>query len=233
MKILPIISFLLFAATVSFAQVDHSTWNAILKENVSSTGKVNYEAIKKDVATLDKYLKTLEANAPKSSWSKDAQLAYWINAYNAYTVKLIVDNYPVTRITDLHDGKPWDVKWIKLGGTTYSLNDIEHNTIRKNFDEPRIHFAVNCAAKSCPPLLNQAWTADNLEKLLDRQARIFINNSRYNNIDANAVEVSKIFEWYGKDFGNLIDYLNKYSDTKIKSDATVKYRGYDWRLNKA
>jgi hypothetical protein len=233
MKLLPILTFLLFVATTAFAQVNHSTWNTLLQEHVSSTGKVNYEGIKKDVATLDKYLKTLEGNAPTSSWSKDEQLAYWINAYNAYTVKLIVDNYPVTRITDLHDGKPWDVKWIKLGNKTYSLNDIEHNTIRKQFDEPRIHFAVNCAAKSCPPLLNQAWTAANLDQLLDRQTKKFINNSRYNTISADAVKVSKIFDWYGKDFGSLIDYLNEYSETKIDGDADVEFRAYDWRLNKA
>ncbi|MEM1328827.1 MAG: DUF547 domain-containing protein [Bacteroidota bacterium] len=233
MKLLSIFAFTLFTMTSAFAQVDHSAWNSILQENVSATGKVNYEAIKKNVSKLDKYLSTLESNTPKSSWSKDAQLAYWINAYNAYTVKLIVDNYPVTKITDLHDGKPWDVKWIKIGGKTYSLNDIEHNTIRKQFDEPRIHFAVNCAAKSCPPLLNQAWTASNLDKLLERQTRTFINNSRYNTISSGKVEVSKIFDWYGEDFGSLVKYLNKYSDTKINSNATVEFRSYDWRLNKA
>ena len=219
--------------SLAFAQVKHDTWNELLQDHVSQSGKVNYKAIKSEGAKLDKYLTTLKNNPPKSTWSKDEKLAYWINAYNAFTVKLIVDNYPVTRITDLDDGKPWDVKWIKIGDKIYSLNNIEHDIIRPEFKEPRIHFAVNCAAKSCPPLLNKAWTAANLEKTLDQQARQFVNNSRYNTIEDGTVKVSKIFDWYGKDFGNLIQYLNKYTDAKIKSNAKVEFRGYDWRLNEA
>ena len=86
------------------------------------------------------------------------KMAYWINVYNAFTIKMIVDNYPVSSITKLHGGKPWDVKWIELGEKKYSLNEIEHNILRPQFKDARIHFAVNCAAQSCPPILNKAWT---------------------------------------------------------------------------
>ncbi len=158
-------------------------------------------------------------------------MAFWINAYNAFTVKLIVDNYPISSIMKLDNGKVWDRKWINIGGKTYSLNNIENDILRPQFKDPRIHFAVNCAAKSCPPLLNRAWTAANLESNFEKQARAFINNPEFNKISAKEVEVSKIFDWYASDFGNLIDYLNKYSSTKINANAKVKFREYDWALN--
>ncbi|MEM0992488.1 MAG: DUF547 domain-containing protein [Bacteroidota bacterium] len=214
------------------AKVDHGVWDALLQKYVTSTGKVNYAGIKGEEAKLDAYLEALKTNAPSSSWSRNEKLAYWINAYNAFTVKLIVDNYPVKSITDLHGGKPWDVKWIEIGAKTYSLNNIEHDIIRPQFKEPRIHFAVNCAAKSCPPLLNKAWTASNLGTYLNQQTRRFINNSVSNKITADVVQLSKIFEWYAKDFGNLIAYLNKYSKTEIDADAKVSYLDYNWQLNK-
>ena len=146
--------------------------------------------------------------------------------------KLILDNYPTSSITKLKGGKPWDVKWIKLGSKTYSLNNIENDIIRPEFKEARIHFAVNCAAASCPPLLNQAWTPSNLEANFEKQAKAFVNNSAYNKISASKVQVSKIFEWYAGDFGDLIAYLNKYSTTKINKSAKVSYLEYDWALNK-
>lgn len=211
--------------------VDHSALDALLRQYVSSSGKVNYKGLKSSQAKLDAYLKTLEQNPPQNSWSRNEKLAYWINAYNAYTLKLIVDNYPTSSITNLKGGKPWDVKWINIGGKSYSLNNIENDIIRPRFKEPRIHFAVNCAAKSCPPLLNRAWTASNLNSNFEKQTKNFINNSKYNSISTNSVKVSKIFDWYGVDFGNLIDYLNKYSDTKIDAGAKVEFMEYDWQLN--
>ena len=158
------------------------------------------------------------------------QLAFWINAYNAFTIKKIIDNYPLQSITDLDGGKPWDAKWIKLDGRTLSLNNIENDIIRPTYNEPRIHFAVNCAAQSCPPLLNKAWTPGNMEKYFDSQAKNFINNAKYNELGSNP-KVSKIFEWYGKDFGDLKAYLNKYASSKIPADATIGYKDYDWSLN--
>ena len=158
-------------------------------------------------------------------------MAYWINAYNAFTVKLILKNYPISSITKLDSGKPWDVKWIKLGEKTYSLNNIEHDILRPTYKDARIHFAVNCAAKSCPPLLNKAWTANNLNATLDKQTKTFINNATFNEIGADVVKLSKIFEWYKVDFGDLIEYINKYSTVKVNQDATIEFVDYNWALN--
>lgn len=209
----------------------HEAWDALLKKYVSATGKVNYKGIKADKTKLEDYLKTLSSDAPEASWSKPEQMAYWINAYNAFTVKLIVDNYPLPSINKLHGGKPWDHKWIKIGGKTYSLNNIENDILRPQFKDARIHFAVNCAAKSCPPLLNTAWTASNLNANLDAQAKKFINNTAFNKLSTKKVEVSKIFEWYAEDFGKIIDFINKYAATKVSAKAKVSYVEYDWGLN--
>ena len=113
--------------------VDHGPWDQLLRKNVTSAGKVNYQAIKSNQSSLDAYLKTLSDNPVKNEWSRNEKMAYWINAYNAYTIKLIVDNYPVKSITDLHGGKPWDHSWIKLASKTYTLNDIEHKILRPQF----------------------------------------------------------------------------------------------------
>lgn len=211
---------------------DHSVFNALLNKYVSKAGNVDYAGLKSEVSKLDLYLADLSNNTIADNWSRNEKLAYWINAYNAFTIKLILNNYPLSSIMNLDGGKPWDVKWIQLGSSTYSLNQIENEIIRPQFQEPRIHFAVNCAAKSCPPMANKAFTADNLNALLESRTKAFINNTKYNSISATAPSVSKIFEWYAGDFGNLIDYLNKYTDVKIKSSANVTYKEYDWALNK-
>jgi hypothetical protein len=213
------------------AKPDHDLFNQLLKKYVKN-GKVNYSGIIKDKAQLETYLDQLRKSAPGKSWSRDEQLAYWINAYNAFTIKLIVDNYPVNSIMDISNGKPWDVNWIKIGGKAYSLNDIENSIIRPQFKEPRIHFAVNCAAISCPPLASEAFTAVNLDALLEKQTRAFISNNKFNTIASSEVEISKIFEWYAGDFSNLISFLNKYSDQEINASAKVKFKEYDWTLNK-
>jgi len=123
------------------------------------------------------------------------------------------------------------VKWIHLGEKTYSLNNIEHDIIRPTFDEPRIHFAVNCAAKSCPPLKPKAYTTENLEKLLDEASNYFINNSDYNKITSTSAEISQIFEWYGDDFGDVRSFINRYRSDNIDKSVSIKYISYDWSLN--
>lgn len=208
----------------------HESFDNLLRKHISSSGKVNYSGFKSDEGKLDTYLASLEAMSP-SGWSRKKTMAFWINAYNAYTIKLILKNHPVTKITDLHGGKPWDAKWIKLNGQTLSLNNIENDILRPTYKDARIHFAVNCAAKSCPPILNRAWTESNLNSNMEKQAKLFINNSKFNNISADKVELSKIFEWYAGDFGDLITYINKYSTTKVNANANVSYREYDWNLN--
>lgn len=212
-------------------KLSHTGWDELLKKYVSSTGKVNYSGFKKDIAKLQTYLDLLTDNPIQPSWSRNEKMAYWINAYNAFTVKLIVDHYPIKSITKIHSGKPWSKKWIKLGDKTYSLDQIENEILRPQFKDARIHFAVNCAAQSCPPLLNEAWTAQNLEANFESQARKFINNPKFNNLSEKKVQISRIFEWYSGDFGDIIAYLNKYAAVKIKSNARVTYLEYDWALN--
>ncbi|WP_235293595.1 DUF547 domain-containing protein [Portibacter lacus] len=213
------------------AKPDHSAFNSLLSAHVTTKGIVDYAALKKYISKLDDYLSDLDKNSVQSDWSRNEKLAYWINAYNAFTIKLILDNYPVNSIQDISGGKPWDKTWIKLGGKTYSLNQIENDIIRPEFKEPRIHFAVNCAAQSCPPLANKAFTADNLNDLLEKQTKSFINNSKYNTIASKSVTISKIFDWYGVDFGDKIAFLNKYAEVEINSNAKIDYTEYNWSLN--
>lgn len=210
---------------------NHTLWDQLLRKYVDEAGRVDYAGFRADRSELDAYLASLSNNPVQASWSRAEKMAYWINAYNAFTIKLIVKNFPVKSIMDLHGGKAWDVQWIELGDQTYTLNQIENDILRPQFEDARIHFAVNCAARSCPPLLNRAWMASNLEANFDKQARAFINNKKYNRITPNSVQVSRIFEWYAGDFGNLIDFLNRYSTTKIKPGAAVSYLEYDWGLN--
>jgi len=209
----------------------HKAFDALLSQFVSQSGVVDYAGFKSQTAELNAYLKELDVMTPQPSWPEKAKLAYWINAYNAFTIKLILDNYPVKSITDLHGGKPWDKKWITLGDKTYSLNNIENDIIRPQFKEPRIHFAVNCAAKSCPPLANKAFTHKNMEQLLDAQTRAFVNNSKYNTLAETELTLSKIFEWYAVDFGNVATFIGQHTSDKISPAAKVSYNEYDWALN--
>jgi hypothetical protein len=214
---------------VKKAESDHSVWNDLLKKHVSATGKVNYKGFKTDLEILDSYMRSLNENAPSETATKEERLAYWINAYNAVTIRLIVVNYPLTSITKLDAGKPWDVKRYTNGGKKMSLNDIENNILRPMGDA-RIHFALNCAAKSCPPILNEAFTAENVNKLLEQRTKQFINSSR-TVVEKDAIKVSKIFDWYAKDFGNVVDFVNKYAKVKASKTAKVTYADYDWSLN--
>ncbi|MEM8888868.1 MAG: DUF547 domain-containing protein [Bacteroidota bacterium] len=212
--------------------LSHEAWDKLLKKYVSPSGKVNYKGFKSEMATFQAYLDYLAANPPQADWSRNKIRAYWINAYNAFTVKTILDNYPLKSITNL--GKPWDKKFIKIGGSTYSLNDIEHNILRAKYFDSRIHFAVNCASFSCPKLLNKAFTEANVSSQMGSLASIYINDARHNKITPEKAELSQIFEWYQGDFtkkGSLIDYINKYSKVKLNPDAEVTFKAYNWNLN--
>ena len=212
----------------------HSAFNALLVKHVTADGKVNYTGFKTDKPKLDEYLSILSKNAPTEKWTKNEKLAYWINLYNAGTIQLILINYPVKSIMEINGGKAWDLKFIKSGSQTLSLNQIENEIIRPRFKEPRIHFAVNCAAKSCPKLLNKAFYAHILDKQLHTATKKFINNSYKNTITPSTIKISKIFEWYAIDFGGkekLINYFNQYSNTKINSNAKISFMEYNWDLN--
>lgn len=222
--------------------IDHALWDKLLKKHVNDKGFVNYTAFKKDYEELKKYLSLISNNAPnEKTWSRDEQLAYWINAYNAFTVQLILDYYPIGSIKDIGAkvkipfvNTPWDIKFITIAGKKYDLNNIEHGIIRKNFDDPRIHFALVCAAKSCPPLRNEAYTAQNLNKQLDQQGEVFFNDKSKNNISKEKADLSKILTWYSGDFTKskpLIEWVNKYSTTKIDKNTALTYMDYNWDLN--
>lgn len=211
---------------------DHSAWNQQLQRFVNASGNVNYAGWKQNEGELDAYLAVLAASTPQQNWGREASMAYWLNVYNAFTIKLILQNWPVQSITDLHGGKPWDVKWINLAGKKYGLNQIENEIIRPRYKDARIHFAVNCAAASCPPLHNKAFVAEGLNATLNRLTRQFINNSKYNTVETNRLELSKIFDWYGSDFGGLQAYVNRFTDKDIDPAATVDFQEYDWALNK-
>lgn len=222
---------LLLACFKGPAPVSHDTWNDLLGKHVDATGKVDYKGFKADKATLDVYLESLAANPPADSWSLAEKMAYWINAYNAFTIDLIADNYPLSSILTLDGGKTWDVKRITLGGKKYSLNQIENEILRPVFKDPRVHFALNCAAKSCPPLYNKAFTAKNLDRALEQRSRQFINDPNFNSVTAEKASVSKIFEWYAADFGDLKAFLNKYAATKLNESASIGFQEYNWDLN--
>lgn len=209
----------------------HDAWNKLLGRHVNDSGKVDYKGFKKDKPALNVYLQALAANPPADAWSRADKMAYWINAYNAFTIDLILDNYPVSSILNLDGGKTWDVKRIALGGKKYSLNQIENEILRPQFKDPRIHFALNCAARSCPPLYNKAFTAKNLERALEQRTRQFINDANRNTLTAEKALVSKIFEWYATDFGDLKSFLNQYAAVKLNDNATITFREYNWDLN--
>ncbi|WP_250433150.1 DUF547 domain-containing protein [Hanstruepera flava] len=231
-QILFIITIVLSTNQMVYAQkLNHTIWTDFLKKHVSENGNVDYKSIKANGADLNNYLNQFIGIAPNNNWTKQETLAYWINAYNAFTIKLIIDNYPLKSIKDIDN--PWDKKCIPINGEMASLNHIEHEILRK-MDEPRIHFAIVCASQSCPKLLNKAYVADKLEQQLTDATKDFLRDNSKNNIAPNQLELSKIFKWFAKDFkqnGSLIDFLNQYSEVKISKDAKIKYRDYNWDLN--
>ncbi|MFY0626451.1 MAG: DUF547 domain-containing protein [Reichenbachiella sp.] len=220
----------------------HAIFDNLLKDNVDNNGLVNYKGIKAGETTLDEYLRIISENGPNDkNWKEEEKLTYWINAYNAFTIKLILKYYPLKSIKDIGSAiqipfvnTAWDIKFIKIGGEELSLNNIEHSIIRKNFEEPRIHFALVCAAKSCPKLRNEAYSSTDLDNQLTDQARSFLSNSSKNQITNSKMKLSKLFSWYGADFtknGSLIEYLNQYAPVKIDKKADKSFMSYDWSLN--
>ena len=215
--------------TEKITTVSHAVFNSLLKKYVTSTGVVNYAGFKTEHSKLKGYINTLKANSPKASWTRNEKLAYWINIYNALTIDLLLNNYPLKSIMKID--KAWDKNVVTIDGKNYTLNTIENKVIRPTFKEPRIHFAVNCGAKSCPKLLNEAFTAGRLNAQLQKQTIAFINNTSQNELTENKVKISKIFEWYASDFGNITTFLAKYSKTTISPKAKVSYNEYNWDLN--
>jgi len=239
-----IISYRLYAKvnfnTAQTSPPNHDLWDALLKDHVKD-GQVNYQLLYENREQLNTYLGRLQSHAPTADWSRNEQLAYWINAYNAFTIKIILDHYPVKGIKEI-GGKvqiplvnsTWDIQFIEIDGKELSLNDIEHRILRKEFNEPTIHFAIVCASRSCPRLRSEAYNASDIDEQLNEQALAFVNDKSKNQIATDRIEISKIFSWFEGDFiqdGSLIDFLNKYSNTKIDQGAKIGYLDYDWALN--
>jgi hypothetical protein len=254
MKIL--IKMFLFLIILSFdnsAQDTHKIYDELLTQYVEN-GLVDYEKLKDD-NRLQKYLDTLSNINPDTFISDMEKMSFWINAYNAFTLKVIVDNYPLESINDLNWGGMaiaqllgktiWHQKFIIINDKEYSLNDIEHSILRGKFNDPRIHFALVCAALSCPKLRPEAYTADKLNVQLEEQGRLFLNNQNKNKFDlkTRTAYLSRYFDWYKNDFGKgdkeVLLYITRYLNDEaiinsIKDNPenwTIEYVPYNWCLN--
>jgi len=222
--------------TLSQVTAQTSIFNDLLQKHVSNNGVVDYKSFKADESKLHTYISYLENTNPAASWSDNKKKAFWINAYNAYTIKLILENYPLKSILDIKEkGKTaWKIPFAKVGGKTYTLDHIEHQILRKTLFDPKIHVGVNCASGSCPKLGNIAFTESNVEAELTKLMKAFVNDPTRNKLSEKKVQISSIFDWFKQDFtknGSVIDYLSKYSDTELKPKARISYLKYDWSLN--
>ncbi len=218
----------------SFGQnADYKNYASFLKKYVSSSGNVNYDKIKANKAELETITNQLAETKPNEKWSKNEKMAYFINIYNVFTIKAVVDNYPIKSIKDISN--VWDKKTIPQGKILYSLSEIENKILRKMGDS-RIHFAINCASYSCPKLENEVFMSEKLEKQLENATKEFVNDKTKNIISEKEIKISNIFDWYSSDFkddaGSVIDFLNKYSMTKIDKKAKTRFAEYNWSLNK-
>lgn len=212
------------------------SYNSVLNQYVADNGLVDYKGLKKDRQGLDKYLEAIEKieRQKYESWSEKEKIAFWINNYNALTLQLMLDKYPQKSIRNLF--MPWDFYKFEVMGKKYSLNDIEHKILRKEFNEPRIHFAVNCASIGCPNLRQEVYTGNKLDLQLEEQAKIFLNSPKGLIVDKNnkVVRISSIFKWFGEDFTknnqSVVGFIQKYVSENIKG-YKVEYLEYDWSLN--
>ena len=220
--------------------VDHSLYGELLKKYVRN-GKVDYAGFKAEETKLDRYLKILE-NVDPARLSRYEQFAFYANAYNAWTIKLILSGYPgVTSIKDLGSliKSPWKKKIVHIDGEVISLDHVEHEILRPRYKDARVHFAINCAAKSCPPLQSEPFRGDSLNRQLDDATRSFINDPKSYRLEDNELYVSRIFKWFSEDFNDdVIGFFLKYAtadlikELEAKSDRiNVKYLQYDWSLN--
>lgn len=229
---------------------EHSAWSALLTRYVRE-GVVDYAGLKRSgLAALDDYLGSLQSVCPGhyDRWTREQQLAFWINAYNAYTVKLILEHYPLKSIRSigLLPGAAFRERFIPLEalrGKVLSLNDLEHEILRKDFSEPRIHFAIVCASRSCPELRSEAYRAKILDAQLTQAARRFIADPSKNRFDAGArtLKLSSIFDWFREDFERsfktLPAFIANYSEPALAAalasgqQPRLEFLDYDWSLN--
>ncbi|MCV6604031.1 MAG: DUF547 domain-containing protein [Porticoccaceae bacterium] len=234
----------------SAATIDHQLWQDLLQtylvsDHPSGVNRFNYAGVtEKDAERLEAYLESLQQLDPRN-YNRAEQKAYWINLYNALTVQVILEEYPVKSILKAGGGLftwgPWDDDHAEVAGETLTLNDIEHRILRPIWNDPRLHFAVNCASIGCPNLQPAPFTVANTESLLEQSAREYLSHERGVHFDKKGrLVLSQIFEWYGVDFGDsereVIEALSQYAPDSIAQrmrdhNGKVKYE-YDWDLNK-
>jgi hypothetical protein len=233
----------------STAAVDHGSWQDFLSKYVSAApdgvNRVDYQGVTPaDRASLERYLAQLQATAV-TKLNRREQLAYWINLYNALTVRVVLDHLPVDSITDIDISPgffangPWGAKLAKVEGHEISLNDVEHRILRPIWQDNRIHYAVNCASIGCPNLIREVFTRENVEDLLDRAAKEYVNHPRGARIEDGRLQVSSLYEWYKVDFGDsdqgVIDHLRRYATgelaKRLEGYSGGLSDGYDWSLN--
>ena len=229
----------------NMAKAQHAQWTRLLARYVHATddgvNRVDYGALKAnaaDRAALDSYI--AKFSGMDLSGTNDAAFAAWANLYNAVTVRYIVEKYPIGSIKDGYFfGGPWKKIMVAVGGRNVSLDDIEHKILRPKFHDPRVHYAINCAAFSCPNLMARAWEPATLDADLDAAARAYVNNSRGVSVTGRGLVLSSIYDWFAADFGGskqaVIDHLLKYADTglakRIRANPKIRSYEYDWSLN--
>ena len=238
----------------STATVDHAAFDTLLKTYVATDAqglnRVGYKAFKASGhAALKAYLAGLE-KVDVAKLDRPEQFAFWANLYNAKTIDIVLDKYPVASIKDISlgggllasvTGGPWKAKVLKVAGTPLSLDDIEHQIIRPGFKDPRAHYSVNCASFGCPNLQNEAFTGAKLQAMLDAGAKAYVNHPRGIAVEGGTVKASSIYDWFVADFGGnakgVLEHVRKFASpelaSKLKGIETIGDYGYDWSLNDA
>jgi hypothetical protein len=237
-------------ASVAFAQPANAAFDALLERYVvrgsDGVNRVRYSAFARSGhGELKAYLRDLEVQTP-TSMPRAQQMAFWINLYNAKTLDVILDHYPVKSIKEINLGGgffgsgPWKAKLVSVEGRELSLDNIEHDILRARFKEPLVHYALNCASVGCPDLLKSAWSAATLDEKFALGARSYVNHPRGIMIDAKRFKASKIYSWYARDFGGrsgLKAHWQAYADPKLAADlarlSSPQSYIYDWSLNDA
>jgi len=229
--------------------VKKASWPVIMQNYLTAPDagglvRVDYGRLQNspDRAVLNDYIRKLEGQNP-DALSPDAAVSYWANLYNAVTVEVILDNYPVKSIRDIKSSVfkpgPWDLELVTVNGQSLSLNDIEHGIMRKQFPSPHVHYMVNCASVGCPNLHGGEWRAETLDADRERAARAFINSPRGAFVKNGSLTVSSIYKWFDEDFGgnktSVLNHIRKFADTDlaaaIDNGATIRGYDYDWSLN--
>lgn len=213
----------------------HTAFTDLLKTHVQN-GQVDYAALHADPGALDAYLDNLAAVKERQFriWDEPTRIAFLVNLYNAATLRLILDHYPLKGIRDIGNllKGPWKQPVVRLSGKKVTLDHVEHGILRKEYNEPRLHMALVCAAKGCPPLRSEAFTPGKLNDQLDDQSRVYLASPVGMQFDRakKTARISAIFKWYGGDFPSVRDFVQEHSGQNMKG-IKIRTLDYDWSLN--